>query len=69
LTVVQNAIVLWNALALDKAVASARADGLSVRDQDLKHILPTMIEHINFVGRFNLNLRRRPPFKYVARET
>ena len=66
LTVVQNAIVLWNALALEKAIAAARRDGLDVRDEDLAHVIPTMIGHINFVGRFALDLRRRPPFKFSA---
>jgi TnpA family transposase len=66
LTVVQNAIVLWNALALEKAIAAARGDGMEVRDEDLAHVTPTMIGHINFVGRFALNLGRRPPFKFSA---
>lgn len=67
LSVLQNAIILWNALALDKAIAAARRDGLEFNDEDLKHVLPTMIAHISFVGRFDLNLRRRPPFKLEAR--
>ncbi len=58
LTVVQNAIVLWNVLALDQAVEKVAVD-----EEDLAHILPTMTEHINFVGRFDLDLRRKPPFK------
>ncbi len=41
----------------------AQHDEVKIREQDLAHVLPTMIEHIHFVGRFNLNLRRRPPFK------
>jgi TnpA family transposase len=63
LTVVQNAIVLWNGLALDQAISKARQDGLKIGDEDLKHIFPTMIEHINFVGQFDLDLNRRPPFR------
>jgi TnpA family transposase len=65
LTVVQNAIVLWNALALDKAVAQAQASGVTIREQDLNRVLPTMLDHINFVGRFDLDLRRRPPFQFA----
>lgn len=63
LTVVQNAIVLWNALALDQAIPKARHDGISIRDEDLRHILPTIIEHINFVGQFDIDMNRRPPFR------
>lgn len=63
LTVVQNAIALWNALALDQAVTDARQDGVDITDEDLKHVLPTMIEHINFVGQFLLDFNRQLPFK------
>ncbi len=63
LTVVQNAIALWNALALDQAIPKARRDGILILDENLKHILPTMIEHINFVGRFDIDINRRPPFR------
>jgi TnpA family transposase len=66
LTVVQNAIVLWNALALEQAVERARQDGAKIEDDDLGHMLPTMVEHINFVGRFNVNLQRQPPFKLAG---
>jgi len=58
LTVVQNAIVLWNALAIEQAIEKVDVD-----EEDLARILPTMTEHINFVGRFDLDLRRKPPFK------
>jgi len=68
LTVVQNAIVLWNALALENAVRSAPEEGISVVEEDLKHILPTMTEHIDFVGQFDLDLQRKPlvAFKVVG---
>jgi hypothetical protein len=52
--VVQNAVVLWNALSLENVLQSSSSiKGLS--DEDLKRILPTMTEHINFVGEFNLD--------------
>ena len=66
LTVIQNAIALWNALALDQAVTEARKDGIEITDEDLKHVLPTMIEHINFVGQFLLDFNRKLPFKRAA---
>jgi len=64
LTVVQNAIVLWNALALENAIRKARAEGIIVTDDDLKHILPTMTENIDFVGKFDLDLQRKPPVEF-----
>jgi TnpA family transposase len=63
LIVIQNAIALWNTLALDYAVIEARKDGIDITDEDLKHALPTMIEHINFVGQFLLDFNRQLPFK------
>lgn len=63
LTVVQNAIVLWNALAIERAIVAARRAGVVIDDDDLKHALPTPIGHISFVGMFDVDLRRRPPFK------
>ena len=50
--VVQNAIALGNALALDQAIPKARSDRIPIQDENLKHIQPTMVEHINFMPRF-----------------
>jgi hypothetical protein len=33
-----------------------------IPEKDLKQILPTMTGHINFIGHFNLDFNRRPPF-------
>jgi hypothetical protein len=55
LTVIQNAIVL------DQAIPKAYHDRIPIRDGDLKHILPTMVEHINYVDRFDIDINRRPP--------
>ncbi|MBI2570526.1 MAG: Tn3 family transposase [Candidatus Schekmanbacteria bacterium] len=66
LTVVQNAIVLWNALGLEQAIDDVRRQGGEIPEDDLAHVLPLMVEHINFVGRFALDMNRRPPFRLVA---
>jgi len=68
LTVVSNAIVLWNALALERAAWKAKKDGIEINEEDLKHILPTMVGHINFIGHFHVDLDRKPPFTLPARE-
>lgn len=59
LTVVQNAIILWNALSLENIIP----DFQMLSEEDLKRILPTMTGHINFIGQFDLDFERRPPFK------
>jgi TnpA family transposase len=66
LTVMQNAIVLWNAMALEQAISRAKSDGVKIDDDDLQHILPTMIEHINFIGTFDINMNRKTPFKLAV---
>lgn len=58
LTVIQNAIILWNALSLE----SILPDDHSIPDKDLNRMLPTMTGHINFIGQFNLDFNRKPPF-------
>jgi TnpA family transposase len=60
LTVVQNAIVLWNALALEQTLGN-RLERVS--DADKKLMLPTMTGHINFVGKHDVDLQRKPPFE------
>jgi TnpA family transposase len=60
LTVVQNAIVLWNALSLEHILGNRTT---IISDADLKRMLPTMTEYINFIGRFDLDLQRKPPFE------
>ncbi len=58
LTVVQNAIILWNALSLENIIPNFQM----VSEEDLKRVLPTMTGHINFIGQFDLDFDRRPPF-------
>ena len=59
LTVIQNAIILWNALSLESVLSNFE----DISDEDLKRTLPTMTGHINFVGQFNLDFNRTPPFE------
>jgi len=39
-------------MALEQAISKARNDGVKIEDENLQHILPTMIEHPNFIGTF-----------------
>ena len=68
LTVVQNAIVLWNSLALENIISKANAEGrMIISAEDTKHILPTMTDGIDFVGTFNLDFQRKPPFDLIRK--
>ena len=45
----------------NKAEVLQKNDDIS--SADLNRILPTMVRHINFVGRFDLDFTRKPPFE------
>ena len=53
-------------MALEQEIASARKDGISITDEDLSHALPTLLDHINFVGKFDLDMGRELPFVKTA---
>ena len=62
LTIVQDAIVLWDALMIDHILRSGL---MVISEADLKHMLPTMTENINFIGKFDVDFLRRPPFELM----
>jgi TnpA family transposase len=64
LTVVQNAIVLWNALSIEDAIRKTSDAGFTVTEADLAHVLPTGTGNINFGGKFDIDMQRPPPFVF-----
>jgi hypothetical protein len=52
LGLVVNAIILWNTIYMDAAIAQLRAEGFDVRDEDLARLSPLGHEHINMLGRY-----------------
>lgn len=56
LGLVVNAIVLWNTLYMDAALAQLRAEGHEVRDEDVARLSPLGFEHINMLGRYAFTL-------------
>ena len=65
LNLVVAAIVLWNTVYLERAVAAIRETGQSVPDDTLAHLSPLKWEHINLTGdyhwRKDAGLRNRKP--------
>lgn len=63
LNLVVGAIVLWNTVYLERAVAAIRLKGQSVSDEALAHLSPLKWEHINLTGdyhwRKDAGLRKR----------
>ena len=53
LNLVVAAIVLWNTVYLERAVAAIRETGQAVPDQTLAHLSPLKWEHINLTGDYH----------------
>jgi TnpA family transposase len=53
LGLVLNVIVLWNTIYMDAALSQLRAEGYSVRDEDVARLSPLIHEHINMLGRYS----------------
>lgn len=56
LNLVTNAIVLWNTVYLQAAVAQLKIEGIEIRDEDLNFISPARFAHINPYGRYYFDL-------------
>jgi len=68
LNVVLNCIVFWNTLAIQQITEELRAEGIKINEKELRHITPTMINHIDLIGKFEINLDRTVPFKFARKE-
>jgi TnpA family transposase len=53
LNLVVAAIVLWNTVYLEQAVAAIRPSGQAVSDETLAHLSPLKWEHINLTGDYH----------------
>jgi hypothetical protein len=53
LNLVVAAIVLWNTVYLERAVAAMREGGATVSDDTLAHLSPLKWEHINLTGDYH----------------
>lgn len=61
LGLLSNAVVLWNALQMDRIVAALRADGMRVANEDLAHVWPLQRRHVVPSGVYFVN-RTMPAF-------
>jgi Tn3 transposase DDE domain len=50
LTVVTNAVVLFNTVYLQDALEALRKEGLAVTDEQVLHLSPALLDHINIYG-------------------
>ncbi|WP_415831220.1 Tn3 family transposase, partial [Deinococcus frigens] len=56
LGLVINAIILWNARYLDRALDHLRAQGVEVREEDVQRLSPLKFEHLHLGGRYHFPL-------------
>ncbi len=56
LGLVVNAVVLWNTIYMDAALAELRAEGFAVRDEDVARLSPLGHGHLNVLGRYAFTL-------------
>ncbi len=68
LNVVLNCIAFWNTLAIQHIVDELRVAGHEISQEQLKHVTPTMSQHIDLIGKFEINLGRSVPFRFATKE-
>jgi len=61
LSLLSNAVVLWNTLQIERIVMELRAEGTAIRDADLVHVWPLQRRHITPNGVYFAN-RTMPNF-------
>lgn len=53
------AIILWNTVYLEKAVETLRAKGVTISDEQLKHLAPIGWQHINLTGDYSWDFSQK----------
>jgi len=61
LSLLSNAVVLWNTWQLERIVTDLRASGMLIRDEELIHVWPLQHRHITPQGVYFVN-RTMPAF-------
>lgn len=52
LTLVTNAIIVWNTRYMQAVIEQLKLEGVQVSEEDLRHISPCRFEHINKYGKY-----------------
>jgi TnpA family transposase len=59
LTLIVAAIILWNTVYLDRAIAALREHGIQIDNESLRHLSPVGWEHLNLTGDYTWQTTRR----------
>ena len=60
LSLLVDAVILWNTVRYQEALDGLRAEGHPVDDGDLAHLSPTRYAHVNPYGRYRFDLGGDP---------
>ncbi len=60
LSLLVDAVILWNTVHYQKALDGLRAEGYAVNEEDLAHLSPTRYAHVNPYGRYRFDLYGDP---------
>lgn len=58
LTLVTNAIIVWNTVYIHAIIEQLRTEGYQINEEDLAHISPCRFEHINKHGKVTFNVEK-----------
>lgn len=58
LTVVANAVVLFNTVYLNDALGALRAEGHTVTDDQARHLSPALLDHVNIYGALTFDVEK-----------
>ena len=56
LGLVTNAVVLWNTMYIQKALAKLRKGGLVINEEDVARLSPLQYKHVNVLGHYSFTL-------------
>ncbi len=56
MSLIINAIVVWNTRYMQLALTHLRAQGYHITDADLQHVTPLLWEHITLHGSYHFDL-------------
>ena len=57
LSLISNAVLVWNTIQIQKIVAELRASGHPVKDEDLARVSPLLRAHVIPNGSYDLSIR------------
>jgi len=58
LTLVTNAVIVWNTRYMKSAIDQLRLEGKEISEEDLRHISPCRFEHINKYGKYSFEVEK-----------